>query len=148
MLLAPQREDQFHINLVCFPSPAFKFTLANGVLIPMPVTGDSSQWTTSAPKFCFCCFCGTNPPRKLPSRGVWTLENELLSLCTGHDSLENRKERAGTWQLSPGVGHQTGDVSHVEYIRAKMAKSALAGVWPWKKETFIRWAPAQLQTHV
>lgn len=42
--------------------------------------------------------------------------------------MESRKEQARDLAAQPREGKQTGNVNHVEYIRAKMAKSALAGV--------------------
>lgn len=56
------------------------------------------------------------------------MENVLPSLCAGLNSWENRKEQASDLAAQPGEGKRTGNVSHVEDIGAKMAKSGLAGV--------------------
>lgn len=146
MFLAPQREDQFHINLFFFffNLSAFKFTLAIGVLIPKPVTGGSFQQTTRFPKFCFCVSVEITIQENSPTEKCECWKTSCTLCVQDRTAWRTGRSEPETWQLSSSVGNRTGNVSHVEYIRAKMAKSALAGVWPWKKETFRSWAPAQL----
>ena len=52
----------------------------------------------------------------------------LHSLYAGLNSLESRKEQARDLAAQPREGKWTWNVNHVEYIRAKMAQSLLAGV--------------------
>ena len=61
---------------------------------------------------------------------VWPGPGLLLgsdfSLCL--HMAESRKEQARDLAAQPCEGKRTRNVNHVEYIRAKMAKSVLAGV--------------------